>query len=463
MSATDRFGPYELVRRLGSGGMAETFLAVRRGPGEFVQHVCVKRILPAFESDPELVAQFLEEARLAAQLRHGSIAQVVDFGEVEGSHYLALELIDGMDLRALIASQRAKQRTLPVPVVTHVAIRVAEALAFAHTPGGRRPSVIHRDVSPSNVLLSRSGEVYLIDFGIARAVGGRRVTSSGVVRGKVPYMAAEYARTGNYDARTDLFSLGVVLFEALTGQRPFDGQTDLDTLQRIQEGRRARLVDLAPHAPGPLVAAVERLLEPAPNARFESASALLDALAPVAPSPTIVRELGQLVRDSSESLSASLNVPLGAVTPAGAPVTAPAAVPPAPALPAVTPASAGAETRTADFAKTTREPSGTESLWSSTDPSRVSHHDRVSSPSGPAFAGKHPAITPVGTAPPQSPPLASTLPMQVAAPAPPAPPATHPPAKRRNVLGWLVVISLVVFALATSAAYAIVHFTRGGG
>jgi serine/threonine protein kinase len=281
--------------------MAETFLAVRRGLGGFEQRVCVKRILPAFEKDAAFVRQFLEEARVSAQLRHANVAQVVDFGTVEGSHYLALELVDGMDLHALLRALAERGDTMAPGLVVYLATELATALEYAHEgAGGHGASagpIVHRDISPSNVLVSRAGEVKLTDFGIAKAVStSTTLTTTGVIKGKVPYMAPEYALSGRFETRSDLFALGVLLYEALAGRRPFVGATDLDTLHRILEGRRPALGELCPSAPKKLVEAIERLLEPKPENRFGSAIELLDALVDVAAPPTSRRVLGDLVR-----------------------------------------------------------------------------------------------------------------------------------------------------------------------
>lgn len=297
-----RFGPYELQRRLGAGGMAETFLAVRRGPGGFEQNVCLKRILPAFEEDAEFVRLFLEEARIAARLRHTNIVQVLDFGVVEGSHFLALELVEGLDLRDLLDQLRQRGEAMTSGLVSYLAFELGAALDFAHAagPDGTVEGVVHRDISPSNVLLSTAGEVKLTDFGIAKAMNQTHVTKSGVIKGKVPYMAPEYALEMRFDARSDLFSLGVTLYEALAGRRPFDGVTDLDTLRRIQKGEHTPLVEVVPSAPRTLIDAVERLIAPEPDQRFGNAAALLDALVDVAPPPTARRILGELVRRCAE-------------------------------------------------------------------------------------------------------------------------------------------------------------------
>lgn len=434
MSAKVSFGPYELLRRLGSGGMAETFLAVRRGPGGFEQHVCVKRILPALESDPDLVRLFMEEARLAGQLRHANITQVVDFGVVDGSHYLTLELVDGTDLRALLAGLRAEGRRLDPAVAVYIATQLAAALELAHTPEPGRHAVIHRDISPSNILLSRSGEVYLTDFGIARALGVKRGTMSGVVRGKVPYMAAEYALTGTFDQRSDLFAVGVVLYEALAGQRPFDGVTELDTLNRIKEGKHPSLAELCPEAPASLVAIVEQLLVPNPEERFQTAGALLQALAYIAPPPTVARQLAELVRGSSVPLYESLELSWPSLTAKIEGVTPP------PAYPVVTPAPPDAETRTRPPDPSLSAPDSERGLWSSTNPEHLSQHDRPSpafTPSSPpAFA--QPVVPITRIRPPQRTPL------------------------KRAWIGLAVLAGAVVaFAAASGGAYLLVHLLRG--
>ncbi|MEM1418708.1 MAG: protein kinase, partial [Myxococcota bacterium] len=293
-----QLGPYRLLHRLGAGGMAETFLAVRHGPGGFEQRVCLKRILPAFEQDAEFVRLFLEEARVSARLRHANVAQVLDFGVVDGSHFLALELVEGLDLRALLRVLAAEDDRLTSGLVCFLAYELSAALDFAHgaTRDGQPSGVVHRDVSPSNVLLSTAGEVKLTDFGIAKAWNQPGVTESGVVKGKVPYMAPEYARTGRFDPRSDLFALGVTLYESLAGRRPFQGVTDLDTLDRIGRGVFTPLREHVPTAPAQLVEAIESLLAAEPDDRPQTAGALLDALVDVAPPPTARRILGELVR-----------------------------------------------------------------------------------------------------------------------------------------------------------------------
>jgi serine/threonine protein kinase len=272
--------------------MAETFEAIRRGPGGFEQRVCIKRILPAFEEDAVFVEAFLREARTSAALRHTNIVQVLDFGVADGSHYLALELIDGADLRDVLSA--APGEALTPELTTLVALDVAAALAYAHEGAPNRASVVHRDLSPSNVLVSRAGELKLGDFGIAKTAGAQPMTATGIIKGKVPYLPPEYIETGTFDTRGDLYALGVMLFEALTGRRPFDGDHDLETIRRIAAGNRPALRDLRPDVPAALEQVIEQLLAGDPNARIQSANQLLHAL-PMISIPVARQRMAALV------------------------------------------------------------------------------------------------------------------------------------------------------------------------
>ncbi|MEM7138334.1 MAG: serine/threonine-protein kinase [Myxococcota bacterium] len=282
-----QFGSYRLLRRLGVGGMAETFEAVRIGTGGFEQRVCLKRVLPAYGDDPEFTARFRREAQLAAGLRHSNIVGVTDFGEVGRVSYLALELVDGVDLRSLLKS--VPEHRLDPDMVAWIGLDLAYALEHAHG------SVIHRDVSPSNVLISRTGEVKLADFGIAKAIEGAAVTDSRSVQGKVPYMSPEQIRGRPLDARSDLFSLGVVLFEAAAGVRPFQGAHDVVTMQQVVDNRRADLAEVAPELPDALRRCIEGLLETDPAERTQTAAAVVEALSVLEPQSNARRRLAAMV------------------------------------------------------------------------------------------------------------------------------------------------------------------------
>jgi serine/threonine protein kinase len=288
----EAFGGFELVGRLGAGGMAEAWSAVRRGPGGFEQRVCVKRILPSWKDDARFVRMFLEEARIAARLRHGTIVQVIEAGDDGGVPYLALELVEGADLRKLIDATRAKRTRLAAEQVALVALDLATALEVAHREG-----VLHRDVSPANVLLSASGEVKLSDFGIAKAADSARHTRTGIAKGKPSYMSPEYASTGKATVQSDLYALGVTLYEVATGVRPFRAATELASQLKARSGERKAVAVLAPELPWSLAWAIDRLIEPDPAHRFASAEELFDALSDVTPVPGARRRLGRAVRE----------------------------------------------------------------------------------------------------------------------------------------------------------------------
>ncbi|MGB8223978.1 MAG: serine/threonine-protein kinase [Polyangiales bacterium] len=300
------FGPYTLVQRLGVGGMAETFEAVRHGRSGFSQRVCLKLVRPALRGNVDSIELFEREARLAAKLHHGNIVSVIDFGEIEGTLYMALELIEGADLQVLLD---ARNRLSP----QHVALighDLATALEHAHNPSGDGEDglhdaggIIHRDISPSNVLVGRHGEVKLTDFGLANvAEGGSRQSD---VRGKFPYMAPERLRADPLDGRADLFSLGVVLFEALAGRRPYDGGHDPATIMLIMAGEHPSLHDLAPGTPAELCQIVESLIEPDREKRPQSAAALAEQLEPFVPPPDARRKLGKMATEARSLLAAN--------------------------------------------------------------------------------------------------------------------------------------------------------------
>ena len=304
------FGHYRLVRRLGVGGMAETYEAIRRGPSGFAQRVCLKLVLPFFRSDQEFVRLFEREAKLAAKLRHRNIVGVIDFGDIDGIYYMALELVDGIDLQGLLAAQQGKR--LPHEHVALIGHELALALEHAHNPpraidvdGFDGGAILHRDISPSNVLISRQGEVFLADFGVAKAVSGSSHKPS-AVKGKIPYMPPEQLRASKCDGRADLFSLGVVLFEALGGEGPFEAGNDPATIIKILNDDHPALRGLAPSVPPGLCAVIERLIQADVDARPKGAAELIDLLEEFVPPPRTQRNLGKLVAAARpESLAAS--------------------------------------------------------------------------------------------------------------------------------------------------------------
>lgn len=276
-----RIGRYELLERIGVGGMGEVFLARTTGPGGFEKQVVIKKILPHLADNHSFVQRFTDEGRLVVQLRHAGIAQILDMGEEDGTTFIAMEHVDGRDLRDLLRLGRYTGLTPPVEVVVGVLIRILEALDYAHAESGddgRPLGIIHRDVSPSNVMLSRSGEVKLVDFGIARATDRLGGSVSGAVQGKFAYMSPQQAAGTALDARSDQFAVGIVAWEMLTQERPFDGATDLETLDRIRHFAQRPLAELNPALPVELTAAVDRMLQKSPEGRFPTAGDAARAL-----------------------------------------------------------------------------------------------------------------------------------------------------------------------------------------
>src|SRR6188508_3373837 len=219
--------------------MAEVFRAKAFGVEGFERLVAVKRILSNIAEDKEFIRMFIEEAKLAVQLNHANIAQIFDLGVVDGSYYIALEHVHGRDLRGIFDRCRQAGEAMPVSQACFMVMKVCEGLDYAHNKrdqAGREISLVHRDVSPQNVLVSFEGEVKLIDFGIAKAaLAVEENTDVGVLKGKYAYMSPEQARGEDVDSRTDLFALGVVLYELLTGENPFFvPQSSYETLRRVR-------------------------------------------------------------------------------------------------------------------------------------------------------------------------------------------------------------------------------------
>jgi len=278
-----QFGPFEILRPLGRGGMAETFLAVRRGHEGFQREVCLKRVLPERAAEPGFVRLFQREARFAARLSHPHIAQVFEFGCDEDAWWMSLEYVPGGDLRSLL---KQLGQPLPVDLTLVLALDVLEALACAHdhVVDGQAAGLVHRDVSPSNILLDLQGNFKLADFGIAKPTHRDRIkgetgftTTTGTVKGKAAYMAPEQALGKTVDGRADLWSVGVILYEALSGARPFDGPSDLAIMMAASLGQREPLAKVAPHVPVDLCVIVEKFLAPNPDNRYATAVDAIDA------------------------------------------------------------------------------------------------------------------------------------------------------------------------------------------
>jgi serine/threonine protein kinase len=275
---------YELVRALGHGGMAEVFLA-RSAHAQHPGPVVVKRMLPHLASKQRNVDLFLREARLASRLEHPNIVRLFEFGEDAGRYFLAMEFIDGVNLHQLARETWRSGQALPTEVVVRAIADAAAGLHHAHAltdARGQAVGLIHRDISPENLMMDRQGITRVLDFGIARTLEpGQTVTQTGELKGKIPYMSPEQIEGRAVDARTDLFSLGITFYWLLTGQRPFDGGSDVATIRRIADARPVPPSRINPHVPAFLDDVVLRLLEKRPQDRLPTAQALHDALVDV--------------------------------------------------------------------------------------------------------------------------------------------------------------------------------------
>jgi serine/threonine-protein kinase len=289
-SLPKQVGPYKVLRRLGQGGMADVFLAQAFGAAGFEKQVCLKVLLPEWQGNAELERLLIEEGRLGGRLSHPNLVQVHDLNVSQGSYYLRMDFVDGADLGALLRAGRP-----PRAVALFIASEVALALDYLHHFAGedRRPlGLVHRDVSPSNILCSRHGEVKLGDFGIAKATLLAANTRGGVRKGKYAYMAPEQIDGAPLTAQADQFGLGVTLIELLCGYRPFDGDSPLETMDRIRKAEPPPLVELD----APLRELVLRCLRKDPAERFADAGPLRAALRALGEELAGPEELGAWVK-----------------------------------------------------------------------------------------------------------------------------------------------------------------------
>jgi serine/threonine protein kinase len=272
------FGPYELLDRVAVGGMAEVFKAKRSGVSGFEKIVAVKRILPHLSDNQEFVDMFVDEAKMVAGLNHPNIVQIFDLGRIETSYYIAMEYVNGRDLRTI--QRRAKDRGLrmPLDIALRIASLVSSALEYAHRKKderGRPMEIVHRDVSPQNILISFEGDVKLTDFGIAKAATKASTTDRGALRGKLLYMSPEQAWGRPMDRRSDLFSLGLVLYETITDQKPFlggGGSNEMSVLETVRECRIGSPREANPRIPEELDRLVVKALAKDPDERFQDAA-----------------------------------------------------------------------------------------------------------------------------------------------------------------------------------------------
>jgi serine/threonine protein kinase len=275
VSGEDEYGPYRLLARVAVGGMAEVFKAKRSGVEGFEKVVAVKRILPHLSDNKEFVDMFVDEAKMVAGLTHPNIVQIFDLGRIEKSYYIAMEYVQGRDLRSILRRARERGTRVPLDLCALIASRVCSALEYAHRKKddrGQPMMTVHRDISPQNILISFEGDVKLTDFGIAKAASKATVTEVGALRGKLLYMSPEQAWGKAMDRRSDLFSLGIVFYEMLTDHKPFLGSSEVSILETVRECKVPAPRTLNPAIPESLERVVMKALERDPDRRYQDAA-----------------------------------------------------------------------------------------------------------------------------------------------------------------------------------------------
>jgi serine/threonine-protein kinase len=266
--------------------MAEVLLAAAEGPGGFSKKVVIKRIRPEHANDPTFVQMFLDEAKLASLLNHPNVVQVFDFGSEDGTYYLAMEYIEGISLRNLLRVYKDKAETLPVGLACQIIHGVCEGLHYAHElcdSTGVSLNLVHRDVTPENILISTSGIPKIVDFGIAKASSRITQTQAGVLKGKYAYMPVEQIDGQGIDRRVDVYALGVSFFEAVTGQKPFRGESELELLKKILTGEAPNPATLNPAIPSGVAEVIAKAMARDRDVRYPTARALQVALDEVIP------------------------------------------------------------------------------------------------------------------------------------------------------------------------------------
>jgi serine/threonine-protein kinase len=267
---------YRVLERIAAGGMAEVFRAESAGLEGFKKIVAIKRVLPHLSEKKQFIGMFLDEARLSASLSHSNCVQVFDIGVGDNTYFIVMEYVDGADLKTLIEHQKQHNTRLPIEASCFVCLKICEGLSYAHEmtdSKGRKLNIVHRDVSPPNVLLTRYGEIKVVDFGLAKANSQLERSEPGIIKGKFSYLSPEAAHGEEVDARADVFAVGVMLWELLAGRRLFLGDTDLQTVRMVQAAQVPSIRQIDPNVPEPLERVLAKALAADRNKRYQSAAA----------------------------------------------------------------------------------------------------------------------------------------------------------------------------------------------
>src|SRR6266568_9262770 len=295
---------YRITERVAAGGMAEVFRGVAESMRGFKKNIAIKRILPSLTKNKKFVSMFLDEAKLSLHLQHANIVHVFDIGVAESAYFIVMEYVDGCNLKGLLEYYRRRQKRLAAGHAIYIMIEVCKGLAYAHDvqdpESGRALGIVHRDVSPPNILLSKMGEVKLVDFGLAKATSQAEITDPGVVKGKFSYLSPEAASGVEVDSRADIFAVGILLWEMLTGKRLFYGETDYQTVELVRQAKVPSLRALNLEVDGDLEGIVRRALARDPRDRFQHAADMGEALSQHLFSrgmKVTSRDIARLVRD----------------------------------------------------------------------------------------------------------------------------------------------------------------------
>jgi serine/threonine-protein kinase len=271
---------YHVVSKIARGGMAEIFLALQQGEQGFQKPVVLKRILPALAADPKFVRMFVDEAHIASTLNHSNLVQVLDLGKSGDQYFLVLEFVDGWSLEQVRRRAQQAKLKLPMPLALYIVSALCRGLAYVHTRerNGKPLGIVHRDVTPQNVLISQHGEVKLADFGIAKALGKSEKSATGVIKGKFAYMSPEQSQARPLDARSDLFSVGTLLYLLTTGRKPFDGPTDADIIMQVRRARPEKPSTVVRDMNPDVERLINRALRADPDKRWQTAEQMADRL-----------------------------------------------------------------------------------------------------------------------------------------------------------------------------------------
>lgn len=275
------FGQYQLLEKIAQGGMAEIFKGRALDAQGLERPVVIKRILPHIAASPEFVEMLVDEAKIAVMLSHGNIAQIYDLGKVADDYFIVMEYVEGKTLSQIMKRLKTQGKLMPVAYAAYVCREIASALDYMHRKTddeGNLLHIVHRDISPQNAILSTAGTIKIIDFGIAKAKTKVSTTDSGVLKGKFAYMSPEHAEGMRLDHRTDIFSLGVILFELLTGQRLFKGKTNMETVKRVKKAKVPAPSGIRSAIPKVLDRIVFKALQKDRDKRYQSAHDLLQDL-----------------------------------------------------------------------------------------------------------------------------------------------------------------------------------------